>query len=46
MCLCALFPAEVDEDPPEVVCVLLDAVIQGSDLLLVEESQDAFFELP
>ena len=35
----------MDEDSPEVVGVLLDAVVQGSDLLLLEESQDALFEL-
>src|SRR6516164_8173100 len=32
-------PAEVDEDPAEVLGVLLDAVIQRPDLLLLQEPE-------
>ena len=38
-------PAEVDEDPPKVVRVLLDAMVLGLDLRLVQESQDPLLEL-
>jgi len=36
---------EVHEDAPEVLVVLLDAVVEGTDVLLVEEAEDALFEL-
>jgi hypothetical protein len=36
---------EMDEDAPEIFVVLLDTVIQGADVLLVEEAQHALFEL-
>ena len=29
---------EVDEDAPEILVVLLDAVVHGADVLLVEEA--------
>jgi hypothetical protein len=32
----------VDEDPPEVLRVFLDAMVEGLDVLLVEEAEDAF----
>ena len=35
----------MDEDPAEVVGVLLDAVIERLDLFLVEEAQDALLQL-
>jgi len=35
----------VDEQPPEVLGVLLDAVVQRLDVLLVEEPQDPLLEL-
>lgn len=39
-------PAEVDEDPAEVVGVLLDSVVEGLDLRLCEEAQDPLLQLP
>ena len=38
-------PSEVDEHPPEIVRVLLDAVVLGLYLLLVEETQYPLFQL-
>src|ERR1700722_9817052 len=40
-----LLPAEVDEDPAEVLGVLLDPVVERLDLGLVEEPQDPLLEL-
>src|SRR5689334_16570539 len=42
----ALFPPEVHEDPAEVVGVLLHAVVERADLLLVEEAQHVLLQLP
>ena len=39
-------PAEVDEDPPEVLGVLLHPGVQGLDLFLVEEAQHPLLQLP
>src|SRR6185312_7672623 len=39
------FRPEMDEHPAEVVGVLLDPVVEGLDLLLVEEAQHPFFQL-
>ena len=36
---------EMHEDAPEVFVVLLDAVVEGADVLLVEEAQHALFKL-
>ena len=36
--------AEVDEDAAEVFGVFFDAVVEGFDVLLLEEFQDAFFQ--
>jgi hypothetical protein len=36
---------EVDEDPPEVFIVLLEAVIKLFDMSLVQKAQDLFLEL-
>ena len=36
---------EMDEDAPEIFVVLLDAMIQRPDVLLVEEAQHPLFEL-
>src|SRR5215472_780890 len=38
-------PAEVDEDPAEVFGVLLDAVVQRLDLLLLQEPEHVLLEL-
>src|SRR3954453_19331967 len=38
-------PAEVDEDPTEVVRVLLHPVVERLHLLLLEEAQDSFLQL-
>jgi hypothetical protein len=40
------FPAEVNEDPAEVLGVLLYPVIELFDLGLVEETQHLLLELP
>src|ERR1700760_3557486 len=42
----ALLVAEVNEGPTEVVGVLLHAVTQRLDLLLIKEAQDSLLELP
>ena len=38
-------PAEVDEDPAEVVGVLVNAVVERLDLALVEKPKDALLQL-
>src|SRR4051794_25769010 len=40
-----LLPAEVDEDPTEVVRVLLHPVVERLHLFLLEEAQDPFLQL-
>jgi hypothetical protein len=40
----ASLPAEMDEDPAEVVGVLLDAVVEGLDLLLVQKAQNVLLQ--
>src|SRR5215472_16355693 len=40
-----LFPAEVDEDPAEVLRVLLHPVIQGLDVLALQKPQHVLLEL-
>src|SRR5215468_6111493 len=42
----ALSPPEVDEEPPEVLGVLLDAVVERPDLLLLQEPEHPLLELP
>src|SRR5262249_38326858 len=42
---CRLLPADVHEDPAEVVGVLLDAVVERLDVLALEESQNVLLEL-
>src|SRR5262249_13175503 len=39
-------PPEVDEEPPEVLGVLLDAVVERLDLFLLQEPDHALLELP
>src|SRR5262249_38123493 len=39
-------PPEMDEEPPEVPGVLLDAVVERLDLLLLQESEHPLLELP
>src|SRR5207302_8608071 len=41
-----LLPAEVNEDAPEVVGVLLHPVVERLDVLAVEEAQDVLLQLP
>jgi hypothetical protein len=38
-------PSEVDEHPSEVVGVLLDAVVERLDFLLIEKPQNSLLEL-
>src|SRR6266581_55524 len=40
-----LLPAEVNEDPAEILRVLFHPVIERSDLLLVEEPEHTFLQL-
>src|SRR5262244_465849 len=42
----ALSPPEMDEEPPEVPGVLLDAVVERPDLLLLQEPEHPLLELP
>src|ERR1700754_3385425 len=42
----ASLPPEVHEHPPEVVLVLLHAVVERLDLLLLQKPQHALLELP
>lgn len=37
--------AEVDEDPPEIFVVFFQAVIEGTDVGLIEKAQDVLFQL-
>src|SRR6185437_3657541 len=39
-------PPEVDEEPPEVLGVLLDAVVERLDLFLLQEPEHPLLELP
>jgi hypothetical protein len=41
-----LSPAEVHEHPPEVARIFLDPVVEGLDVLLVQEAQHPLLELP
>src|SRR5262249_38214230 len=41
-----LSPPEMDEEPPEVLGVLLDAMVERLDLLLLQEPEHPLLELP
>src|SRR5262249_46892284 len=45
-CGSVLSPPEMDEEPPEVPGVLLDAVVERLDLLLLQEPEHPLLELP